>query len=141
MDYFESQCYHCPKVFTSENALKKHKFENHYSVENKFDCKECGKWFQSKLKLNFHTRNSHKKKKCELCDVVVSEGNYRRHKKEKHLVLDGNLNSLFKCEKCVKAFTRKETLENHVKLCGASFNTEEDKSSIKSEKGHSMFVL
>ena len=76
-------------------------------MENKFDCKEGGKWFQSKLKLNFHTRNSHKKKNCELCDVVVCEGNYSRHKKEKHLVLDENLNPLFKCEKCGKAFTGK----------------------------------
>ena len=26
MDYFESQCAHCSKVFTSEKGLKKHKF-------------------------------------------------------------------------------------------------------------------
>ena len=49
MDYLESQCSHCPKVFTSETGLKKHKFENHYAVENGYDCEQCGKEFQSKL--------------------------------------------------------------------------------------------
>ena len=118
-------------MFTSEQALKKHKFENHYSVENTYDCKQCGKDFLSKLKLNLHTRNSHKQKNCELCDVVVSVGNYSRHKKEKHFVFDENLNPLFKCEKCGKAFTRKETLQNHIKSCGAIFNNEEFNSSLK----------
>ena len=134
MDYFESQCSHCPKVFTSENALKKHKFEFHYSVENKFDCNQCGKGYQSKLKLNWHTKNSHKKKFCELCNVFVSHGNFSRHKKEKHLVLNENLNPLFKCEKCGKALSRKEALENHMKSCGSIFNKEEDKSLLKTEK-------
>ena len=46
MDYFQSQCSHCPKVFTSEIGLKKHKFEIHYSVENVYDCEQCGKEFQ-----------------------------------------------------------------------------------------------
>ena len=74
MDYFESQCSHCPKVFTSEIGLKKHQFEIHYSVENVYDCEQCGKEFQSILKLNVHTRNIHKQKNCKLCNVVVSAG-------------------------------------------------------------------
>ena len=43
MDYFESQCAHCSKVFTSEKGLKKHKFEDHYLIDNAYDCDECGK--------------------------------------------------------------------------------------------------
>ena len=59
MDYFESQCAHCSKVFTSEKGLKKHKFENHYLIDNAYDCDECGKRFESQVKLKVHTR-SHK---------------------------------------------------------------------------------
>ena len=97
MDYFESQCAHCSKVFTSEKGLKKHKFENHYLIDNAYDCDECGKRFESKVKLKIHTK-IHKLKNCELCNVVVTVGNYSRHKKEKHLVLDQNSNPQeFKC--------------------------------------------
>ena len=71
MEYFESQCAHCPKVFTSESGLQKHKFENHYLIDNAYDCDECGKRFESQVKLKVHTR-SHKIKNCELCNVVVT---------------------------------------------------------------------
>ena len=107
------------KVFTSEKGLKKHKFENHYLIDNAYDCDECGKRFESQVKLKVHTR-SHKIKNCELCNVVVTEKNYTRHKKEKHLVIDQNSNPQeFKCGICGQAFTRKEKLESHSKSCGS----------------------
>ena len=124
MDYFESQCAHCSKVFTSEKGLKKHKFENHYLIDNAYDCDECGKRFESQVKLKVHTR-SHKIKNCELCNVVVTEKNYTRHKKEKHLVIDQNSNPQeFKCGICGQAFTRKDKLERHSKSCGSMLKQE-----------------
>ena len=125
MDYFESQCAHCPKVFTSEKALKKHKFENHYINDNAFDCEQCGKRFQSQLKLKVLTKSIHNLKNCELFNVVVTAANYSRHKKETHFVLDHNLNPQeFKCGICGQEFTRKEKLEKHSKSCGSVLKQE-----------------
>ena len=116
MDYFEAQCSFCPKTFTSETSLKKHKFHVHLVDNVSHDCYHCGKQSQNKYKLNMHTRNQHSKKTCEICNFELSAAHYSRHKKEAHLVVDKNT-TIIKCGNCAKSFTRKESLDRHAKSC------------------------
>ena len=100
MDYFEAQCSFCPKTFTSETSLKKHKFHVHLVENVSHDCYHCGKQFQNKYKLNLHIRNLHSKKTCEICNFEVSAPHYSRHKKENHAVVDNNMSQQYKFSNC-----------------------------------------
>ena len=51
-------------------------------------CEVCFKFFKSDIQLKKHHRNIHDKRTCELCNKEISAGNFNRHKKEHHLVLD-----------------------------------------------------
>ena len=80
-------------------------------------CEVCFKFFKSDIQLKKHHRNIHDKRTCELCNKEISAGNFNRHKKEHHLVLDSLLSGNFNCDKCKSSFTRKDKLIKHETTC------------------------
>ena len=86
-DNIEMECMICLKLFTSDKALKKHKMKEHKNVGILFQCTDCGKTFDSENKVKIHKSNVHVKKIYKFCDTDISAGNFKRHQKEKHLIL------------------------------------------------------
>ena len=140
----ECKCDLCGKNFKSQDSLKVHKDAVH--LKNKaMKCEKCNKIFTTKSNLEFHNQSVHEKveSKCNLCGKMFLHLN--QHMKNSH----ENKKNLYECNQCIKAFDRKSTLDNHVRMvhkkeklykcnfCGKDwFNTVKLKRHIDSVHNH-----
>ena len=97
-------------IFDWPGALKQHVRSTHLNVT--FKCDHCEKTFRSKNGLNSHMKSIHLKSfACDVCQKCFnSEPNLRRHKASEH-----NLDALYKCEPCGKAYAWKDSLDYHIR--------------------------
>ena len=108
MESLQFHCGLCNKLFKSEKLLKQHFYQSHREDTELLECVECGKKWKNKHQLKLHIINVHVKKHCDLCNLEVSSGNYKRHMKETHRVNESSLVNNFQCKQCHKTFVRKD---------------------------------
>jgi KRAB domain-containing zinc finger protein len=121
------KCNQCNKKYSHRNTLDIH-VKSH--LEPQFECKECGKMFQSKGKRKCHFESVHMEKtvKCDECPKMFTTiGRKNSHIKNAHVFTS------LKCNQCPKKFKTPTGLRQHIssiheeityncKLCSSVFN-------------------
>ena len=99
--------------------------ETRKSDANEFTCKSCPRKFRTKKLLTSHHYEVHSGAKiCALCSSTFD--NYsclRKHMRQSHKQQE----ELSMCYKCGKSFSRKEYLQQHLKICQAETSRKEYK--------------
>ena len=112
-DSSEFECEECGKQFNRQDNLNRHKLV-HCNSDSKFKCEICNTEFTKKIALDRHKNNiansdGSLKNKCSECmDYFCTSKLLRSHYNSNHRNLS--------CEKCGQIFTRKKSLDDHVKI-------------------------
>ena len=112
-------CTECGKKYESEIKLKKHL--KHHS-KKLLKCEECGIEMEREVKLNNHKR-SHKTQPCNYCEIVFTISSLDKHKKSCAL---NAKKETFSCDQCDYKCNMKATLHRHKK-------THEEKEKVEKE--------
>ena len=108
-------CVPCNKTFVTEQQLVEHNNTIHLVIKKEYPCPECDQSFSKEHGLLSHIGLIHRKftsNVCEVCHAVLSN----RKTLHKHMRFTHGPKN-FACEKCYKAFARKDHLEKHSKRC------------------------
>lgn len=107
-------CSYCGKTFKTEGMISRHEL-THIGIKN-FQCDLCGMKFLYKSYVQNHLKVVHlkvKNFKCEICGFLMySKTHYREHKKTH----DPNAPRDIECGLCLKRFTKKYSLEVHMRV-------------------------
>ncbi|XP_062560848.1 zinc finger protein 652-A-like [Armigeres subalbatus] len=106
-------CDTCGKTFTTNGALKKHKFI-HAPNEMPFVCGLCGKKFPTSHKLKEHTMRHEgiKNHTCSYCGLRKTT----MHELKTHINTVHSKSKTYPCEICTSEFTNIGNLNRHVKI-------------------------
>ncbi len=107
-------CEICSKTFTYQSNLNVHMAV--HRDEKKRKCKFCERTFRWASGLKSHLIAAHNKGgnvlTCELCGKEFNDkANFRKH------AFTHQEEKPFKCEKCLKGFTRKDLCKKHQEKC------------------------
>ena len=109
---FKNICRYCLKIFKD-----KYKLKNHMGIhENLFVCDKCDKQFYSKQAIRKHKEEVHVLKpntvfKCDICNLVLSNGRNLAQHKSIHETKEP-----LKCRLCSEEFNHSRNLRRHY-LC------------------------
>jgi hypothetical protein len=111
IDYNFYHCRKCDKNFTRKDTLEYHIKNNSCKYNQKIKCTYCCKLFTTTQSMERHVLTMCKNKidiyeRQEMCEKIME-----LHKETSEL----QCNPDFQCTKCAKKFTRKDTLECHIK--------------------------
>jgi KRAB domain-containing zinc finger protein len=133
-------CSNCKKLFSSQQNLILHEILRHKTLPYKCTKKGCKKSFIKEEFLNEHVQLVHKKRgvekpwKCEKAEKCVKKGVAFETEAKLKRHLKGHEEKIYKCDKCVKSFARKDHLTVHLNIhdgeklfpcrrCNESFTT------------------
>ena len=104
----------CKFEASSDKKLKEHMLSKH--DERDFSCEKCDSTVRGRLQMKAH-RRKHKEINCEKCGESISYNSATSYKTK---CLDEN----YKCEKCAKAYKRKDKLKIHIEneKCSISYD-------------------
>ena len=105
------QCYLCDMMFCSREERTKHTAVHHPGYLRPCPYEGCNKMFKNKTMLNEHIcrHTGEKPYQCQCGATFICSSNYRRHKRS-----CARTPAMFKCEKCDRAFHRKDALNAHL---------------------------
>ena len=86
----------------------------HHKVDHGEDlhkCPECPKIWKTKPQLQNHMRDTHVKKLCEYCGIMISVKRLHRHIQQAHVNPEERR---FRCDICGKGFTERIRLKDHI---------------------------
>uniref|UniRef100_A0A182VPZ1 C2H2-type domain-containing protein n=1 Tax=Anopheles minimus TaxID=112268 RepID=A0A182VPZ1_9DIPT len=107
------QCQSCDRSYTLLSTLRRH--QNVHTLENKFECKYCGKVFNKSSSLVMHEKRNHDEDSPYSCDVCG-----KRFKETSKLIDHRRTHSgekPFICEVCGKCFRIRQVLKEHKLSC------------------------
>ncbi|CAG4981793.1 unnamed protein product [Colias eurytheme] len=120
MSFCKYECYHC-KFTTNDRADYEYHITSHSNVLH--CCENCSYTTSSKLLLSRHKdkhakekKNKEKKYKCPLCNYRAKHNMSLVYHMSTH-----EAKSAFECEKCGFFTNAKETVLEHLKICGNTF--------------------
>ena len=125
---YKLKCDECQKPFQCEQSLQYHKLSKHTeNVSLPHSCNICNKSFQAKVSLDNHLKYKHsdtRKFVCTKCDSKFKQRkNLNAHMRTVHSTNPSKEDywqdipkETFKCETCGTIFTRKSSLQQHVKV-------------------------
>ena len=93
----------------SKFSLSRHKRTQH--MKSAFECKKCGKNFNTKEILDVHTRKKHKKYHCLFCNKIFPDNK----KVNSHMRIYHDLRP-YPCPACNRPFTTKQGMHQHLLL-------------------------
>uniref|UniRef100_A0A182PDG9 C2H2-type domain-containing protein n=1 Tax=Anopheles epiroticus TaxID=199890 RepID=A0A182PDG9_9DIPT len=107
------QCSSCDRSYTLLSTLRRH--QTIHTLENKFECKYCGKMFDKATALQMHEKRNHDANSPYGCDVCG-----KRFKETSRLIDHRRTHSgekPFICEVCGKCFRVRQVLREHKLSC------------------------
>ena len=111
-------CDQCDEIFSNKVYLKRHKGRKHIK-SRKFPCPQCEKKFHHKPDVRGHINQVHstcEPFQCPICpSKLKTHSSWRFHRKI-HQDRVGH----FPCELCNKIFSRRHSLDAHIKACHMS---------------------
>ena len=114
-------CELCSKAFTLKHHLKRHILICKIGKDTLFKCKECDIKLTIESEIQNHKEQCSNKFDCDFCEHRGYTKNMKRHYKTNHKGLTPSLTArpkpkkVNKCNKCLKLFFDKATLNRHTK--------------------------
>ena len=112
-------CEECGRKFSAKVSLEYHQTVK-CTGRNPFSCKNCTMKFINYSDYRIHRRAEKgikepvPNKECKICKKSISRDHLRRHMREVHGLADVKFMHL--CTMCDEKFTRKDTLECHIRM-------------------------
>ena len=107
-------CTKCDKTYSDHTPLRKH-IQSVHTEKGSFECKQCKKMFDNAVKLDAHNYRCHVTKddkiKCKFCNKVKHKYDIKEHE-QGHIDFDAEK---YKCERCLRVFSRSFEHKNHMK--------------------------
>jgi len=108
------KCVKCDKVYSSRECLKYHLVTHDKNAHKSFNCDQCSARFHFQEQLNRH-RKRHIISTCEFCSAeFASSGSLYNHRVYKHFDQLNLTEHPFKCAKCDKVYSSRESLKYHL---------------------------
>ena len=108
-------CELCGDTFASTRGLKGHMHLKH-GVEDRFQCKWCGGYWMSAEGHRAHEEAAPcKRNQCEECGKIFTQKKDLEKHGRTHLKKDKVFKKDFPCQLCEKAFSRVDSLRDHVR--------------------------
>jgi uncharacterized C2H2 Zn-finger protein len=106
------QCPHCPKTFIAQITYTEH-IRSKHEMNTPYKCDQCHRSYGTKLRLEAHKTNVHKRVKCNICQQgICNSFMLKRHKASVHGVIPKNV---FRCDHCPLFFAKIVSKESHVR--------------------------
>ena len=116
-------CALCSFGATSDKFLKEHMMMKH--DEREFSCEICDSTIRGKQKMQMH-KKSHVEVVCKNCKKVIPYNNRESH------ISKCVAENRFKCDKCDKAFNRKDNLKRHIEMKGCEITCNQCGKNLQS---------
>ena len=124
----ERTCVYCLRKLSGTFERKIHEKTIHEKIENKHNCKKCGKIYTNSTALKYHLGKHEESKelKCEVCNkTFVSQNGLNSHKEIAHTSETEKFKKYI-CETCDDAFTTSSHLARHQKIKHYKSNANRD---------------
>ena len=108
-----TECHQCSKTFLHYYSLLRHAQVSHNNVH--FPCGLCPKVEETENRLKHHMQNYHTDEKCEICEIVLTKIEMRKHKKNRHPNRSHEVGGI--CGLCQRFFKSSSGLRHHKKKC------------------------
>ncbi|KAM7349710.1 transcription factor grauzone-like isoform 2-T2 [Cochliomyia hominivorax] len=125
------ECEHCSKRIRNYNLFKKH-LRSH-NKDKEVECHICNKRFCSEINLTRHIQNTHKYKKCHVCDVCGKKFKNKDSFQKHYASHQGIVEPAAQCSICNRWLKNKHSLRLHrfvheknptpCDVCGKIFET------------------
>ena len=108
-----TECHQCSKTFLHYSSLLRHAQVSHNNVH--FPCGLCPKVEETENGIKHHMKNYHTEEKCEICEIVLTKIEMRKHKKNRHPNRSHEVGGI--CGLCQRFFQSSSGLRHHKKKC------------------------
>lgn len=125
------KCKECGKAFSSQTALRMHKFKAHGTRkqptedDTPFKCKICSRGFKYSTNLSSHMQMHKESYACDECGRVFA----LKSDAKKHALNSHKCSLSYECNKCRRLYTSVKRYQKHRESC-----SDYSSSSIKKEK-------
>lgn len=108
------KCGYCEERFMDPVRKKEHEVREHGAPVPQYECKACGKCFESQRALRSHTNDFHLLLRLHACPEC-GKGFYSKNELKRHSVKHTGIKE-FQCETCLKWYASRNSLKTHMKI-------------------------